>query len=412
MRRWVSLLGCFIGMAMSMSSMLLFPFGLYMTAVTADFGWSRTQFSAALSSIALCNIVALPLAGWAVDAIGAVRCIVLGLIVGCLCYAGLALVNTYAAFVAVACAASVAGCLALYPAYFTVVRGWFDRNLGLALAVASAGVSVGVVGFSYLIKARIDAAGWRNAFVSVALVALLVGLANVLCLIRVNHGPIPEPERLHADEPGVIAGASLGEAVRTREYWMFSVAFMLVVFAGVGPSINLPALIADRGGAPALAATAIAAIALGSLIGRMITGFLLDRYSVTLAATLFFVGQAVGIAALSANINWTVAAAFLMGMAQGAELDIMGFVMARGFGRRFYARIFGSSFALSQLGLIFSPILTAAIFDRTRSYDLALLSFPVLSVVASFLILRANALVRTAEAVSVSEAKVSLLPRS
>ena len=416
MKRWVSLLGCFIGMAVSMSSILIFPFGLYMTSITADFGWSRTQFSGVLSSIAVCNVIALPLSGWAVDKIGAVRCILLGLVIGCLCYACLALVHTYSAFVALACAASVAGCLALYPAYFSVARGWFDRNLGLALAVAAAGVSIGVVGFSHLISARINAVGWRSAFVTVAVVALFIGLANVLVLVKVNPGPIPAPERLHADGQGVIgsvpSSVPLSEAVRTPEYWMFSIAFMLVVFASAGPSINLPALIADRGGAPTLAATAISTIALGSLVGRIITGFLLDRYPVALTATLFFAGQAIGIAALSAGIVWTVAAAFLLGMAQGAELDIMGFVMARRFGRRFYARIFGSSFALSQLGLIFGPILTAAIFDHARSYDFVFLSFPLLSVVAIFLILRGDALVRAAQVSAVHEARVSAVPRA
>jgi hypothetical protein len=67
MRRWAVLLGCSIGMAVSISSMLTFPFGLYMKAVAADFGWSRPQFSVTLSFVAICNMVMLPPAGFAVD---------------------------------------------------------------------------------------------------------------------------------------------------------------------------------------------------------------------------------------------------------------------------------------------------------------------------------------------------------
>ncbi len=398
MRRWLALLGCFIGMAVSMSSMFIFPFGLYMTAVSSEFGWSRTQFSAILSFIALCNVFTLPLAGWAVDKIGPAMCILVGLVAGCLCCAGLALVHAYWAFVAVSCGASMAGCLALYPAYFTIVRGWFDRNLGLGLAVASAGVSVGVAAFSALIKLRIDAAGWRNALVTAAALAMLLGLINLLCLVKQNRGLLPISERLPADDPVIVVGESLGDAVRTPEYWLFSIAFALVVFAGAGPNLHLAALLADRGGSPASIAGAVAAVAIGSLAGRIITGLLLDRFTVTVAATLFFVGQMLGIAMLSVQVPWPAAAAFLLGMAQGAELDMMGFVMARRFGRRYYARIFGSSFALSQLGLIFSPIAMAAIFDSTRSYDLALLTYPALPLTAIFLILRANALSSTAKA--------------
>ena len=75
----------------------------------------------------------------------------------------------------------------------------------------------------------------------------------------------------------------------------------------------------------------------------------------------------------------------------GAELDIMGYVMARRFGRPAYARIFGTSFAISQIGLIISPISMAAIFDSTGSYGIALLGYLPLSVLAFVLVARANA---------------------
>ena len=389
MKRWLALCGCFIGMAVSVSSTLLFPFGLFMAPLTTEFGWTRTEFSSVLAVVALCNVVVFPIAGWAVDRIGPIPCILAGLLVSGLCQAALALVHGYGAFVTFDCAASAAGCFALYPAYFAIVRGWFDRNLGVALAVASAGVSVGVAAFSYLIKARIDAAGWRDAFVTVAAVATAIGLANLLLLVRENKGPMLASERLSVSE-GPILGASLQEALRTPEYWLFSISFMLVVFVGAGPNTHLPALIADRGGSSGSVVAAVAAIPIGSLIGRIITGLLLDRFPATFAATLFFAGQAIGLLMLWAGTGWTAVATLLIGMAQGAELDMMGFVMARRFGRRSYARIFGSSAAISQLGLIASPVVMATIFDRTQSYSLALLCYPILSLVAIFLIVRAS----------------------
>ena len=196
-------------------------------------------------------------------------------------------------------------------------------------------------------------------------------------------------ERLTVSE-GPILGASLQEALRTPEYWLFSISFMLVVFVGAGPNTHLPALIADRGGSSGSVVAAVAAIPIGSLIGRIITGLLLDRFPATFAATLFFAGQAIGLLMLWAGTGWTAVATLLIGMAQGAELDMMGFVMARRFGRRSYARIFGSSAAISQLGLIASPVVMATIFDRTQSYSLALLFYPILSLVAIFLIVRAS----------------------
>ncbi|MCP5328940.1 MAG: MFS transporter [Steroidobacteraceae bacterium] len=390
MRRWTVLLGCFLGLAVSTSAILMFPLGLYMQPVTTEFGWSRTQFSSVLSVVALGNIIALPLAGYAIDRFGPIRCIAVGLVIACLSYAAVGQASSYALFLALCTLASVAGCLAHYPAYFTIARGWFDRNIGLALAIASAGVSTGVAGFAWLIKATIAAGGWRVAFATVGTTAAVIGLGSLLFLIRSNPGVLPAAEQLRTPRADATVDATLGEALRSRDYWYFTLGFALIVFAGAGPNLHLPALMADGGAGTAAIAAAVAAIPLGSLAGRVVAGMMLDRFSVRAPAAVFFGAQAVGILLLWVDLRSAVAAAFLMGTAMGAELDIMGYVMARRFGRRAYARIFGTSFALSQIGLIISPIGMAAIFDVMGSYDIALLGYLPLSIFAFVLVALAN----------------------
>ena len=391
MRRWVVLLGCVLGLAVSMSAILMFPFGLYMKPMTTEFGWSRTQFSSVLSVIALGNIVALPLAGIAIDRFGPLRCIAVGLVVGCLSYAAVGQVNSYPAFVALCTLASAAGCLAHYPAYFTIARSWFDRNIGLALAIASAGVSIGVAGFAWLIKTTIDASGWRVAFATVAATAAVIGIGSLVLFVRSNPGVLPVAEQRPMLRENVEADATLREALRSRDYWLFTLGFALIVFAGAGPNLHLPALMADSGAASAAIAAAVAALPLGSLAGRVMAGLMLDRFAVRAPAALFFGAQGLGILLLWADVRFAIGAAFLMGTAIGAELDIMGYVMTRRFGRRAYARIFGTSFAISQIGLIISPIGMAAVFDATGSYEIALLGYAPLSVLAFVLVALANA---------------------
>ncbi len=390
MRRWMVLLGCFIGMAVSISATLAFPFGLYLHAMTTEFGWSRTQFAATLSFVSLGNIVMLPVAGYAVDRIGASRSILIGLILGCLFCAAVALIRSYLAFIVVSCLASMSGSLALYPAYFSVVRGWFNRNLGLALAVASAGVSIGVAVFAHLITATIAAHGWRRAFVTTAAVAFVVGLINLLLLIRENPGPLPAAEHLPDEAEGALTGLSLGAALRSVDFWLFSIAFLLIVFAGSGPQVHLPALLADKKVSPGIIASVIGALALGSVAGRIASGFLLDRISFRVVAAIFFFGQALGIFMLWWNISLAIVAALLMGGALGAEIDLMGFVMARRFGRLAYARILGVALAVAQSALLVSPVGTGIVYDVYGSYDLVLQLYPVLPVVAVVLILFAD----------------------
>jgi MFS family permease len=390
MRRWLVLLGCFIGMAISISATLMFPFGLYLEAITREFGWSRTQFAATLSFISFGNIVMLPIAGYAVDRIGPSRSILIGLLLGSASCAAIAVVRSYAAFVVVSCIASMTGALALYPAYFAIIRGWFDRNLALALAVASAGVSVGVAAFARLVTVMIDAHGWRSAFVASSVVALVVGLLGLRILIRENRDELPSTERLPQEEEGALSGLSLGEALRTADFWLFSVAFLLVVLAGSGPQVHLPALLSDKGLSSGVIASVVAALAGGSVAGRIATGALLDRVSFRLVAAMFFLGQALGILLLYWRPSLAILSALLMGGALGAEIDIMGFVMARRFGRVAYARILGVALAVAQSALLIGPVGTGIIYDRFGSYDLVLWTFPLLSMAAVVLIGFAN----------------------
>lgn len=390
MKRWFVLLGCFIGMGVSPPAIFLLPIGLFLKSMTAEFGWSRTEFTMIISTAALSNAVIMPFAGYLADRFGAPRTIAVGTALGCGCYAALSLTNSYGGFIVVAASAVMLGNLASYPAFMGLAQRWFDKRLGFALAITSTGLAVGVAGFSYLIATTIEQHGWRTAFLTVGTVAVIVGFANLLFLIRDNKGAVPEAER----RDGVVridkGGMSLGEALRTRDFWLYAVSFSLVIFALVGCNVHLPALLTDRGASAAQIASVVAIGSAGSLFGRLFTGIMLDRFSVRSVAGLFLSGQVIGFLVLLDGLRWALPASFLLGLVQGAEIDMMGYVIARRFGRSVYARIFGTCFAVTLLGATAGPIAMAAIFDRTNSYDLGLMLLPLCPLLAFGLLCQAK----------------------
>lgn len=382
MRRWSVLLGCFIGMGVAIPIVLMLPFGLYMKSVTMEFGWSRTQFSAIISIASVFNAVALPVAGYLVDRFGARRLVAIGTALGCGSYMALSLVHSYVGFIALAVLAVTTGNLASYPAYMGVAQRWFDKRLGLALAITSTGVAVGVGAVSYVITNTIELSGWRDAFLVVGIGTLVIGLANLLFLLRDNTGPMPEAERRDAIVQLDVRSDSLAGALRTREFWLYALSFSLVIFALVGCNFHLPALLSDRGAAPTLIASIVAIGSAGSLFGRLFTGLLLDRFPARNVLGVFLLGQAIGFLLLLNGLRWALPAGFLLGAVQGAEIDVMGYVVARRFGRGAYSRIFGTCFAITLTGAMAGPLVMAAIFDRTASYDLGLVLFSLLPVLA------------------------------
>lgn len=390
MKRYLVLLGCFIGLTVATSAILMIPLGLYMKAMTAEFGWSRTQFSTVLALAGVSYALTMPVAGFLVDRFGSPRVIVSGVVLGSTCYAALSQVSSFAMFAALVCLTVVTGTLAGYPAYLGLVQRWFDKRLGLALAIASAGVAVGVACSSWAITSIIASQGWRSAFLIIGCAALAIGLANAILFLRDNRGPVPEAERVEHAPEGQVLGASLSEALRQTDFWLYTASFTLLLVAAVGTNFHLPALLADDGASPSQIASVIALVSAGSLVGRLATGTMLDRWPARIVASMFYIGQVVGLLLLLHGLSWALPAGFLLGAAQGAEIDLMGFLIARRFGRLAYGRIFGSCFAVTLIAVIVSPVLTAMIYDRAGSYDIALMAFPVLTVVALLLLLRSD----------------------
>ena len=394
MRRWLVLLGCFIGMALSTPAILMQPLGLFLKSMTAEFGWSRTTFSSVVAMASLANIIILPIAGYLVDRFGPRKIIAIGVVLGCASYTAISQANSYATLIALIMLAVAAGNLASYPAFMSLAQRWFDKRLGFALAITSTGLAVGVAIFSFIISQTITLDGWRAAFVTVGSIALMIGLLNVLLLVRDDEAP----GAVATLEPPASLGSSetLLAALKTRDFWLYTSAFTLIIFGVVGCNFHLPAMLSDRGATPSLIASVVAVGAAGSLFGRLVTGILLDRYSVMRVASVFFVGQAIGFLLLLDGLQWVLPASFLLGAVQGAEVDVMGYVVARRFGRSAYARIFGTCFGITLVGAMIGPMAMATIFDRTGSYDLGLMLLPVLPFVALLLLWRVRPLIRQA----------------
>jgi nitrate/nitrite transporter NarK len=384
-------------MGVATPAILMVPLGLFLKSMTGEFGWTRTEFSGMIAAASVFYALVMPFGGYLVDRFGARSIIAIGTALGCCSYAALSLAHSYGELIAIMIAAVTLGNLASYPAFMGLARRWFDKRLGVAFAITSTGQAVGVAVFSYVITRTIALHGWRAAFLTVGIAALVIGLANLVFFVRDNEGPVPAAERRHDIDGIDNTSVSLKEALRTRDFWLYSGSFLLVIFAVVGCNVHLPALLSDRGASPTRIASVVALGSAGSLFGRLFTGMLLDRFSVRIVAGIFYLAQVIGLLLLLGDLQWALPASVLLGAVQGAEIDVLGYVVARRFGRLAYSRIYGACFAVSLVGAIVGPVAMATIFDRTGSYDLGLMLFPLCPVLAFGLLCAARLSPRTSE---------------
>jgi predicted MFS family arabinose efflux permease len=272
------------------------------------------------------------------------------------------------------------------PAYAKAVSAWFDERRGLALGIAMAGIGIGATLVPQFARLVIAAYGWRAAYVALGVLTFAVAFPAVALFIR-------EPDagaRVAGREPAALPGLMLGDSLRSSSFWLLAVAVFLVVTTINGIVAHLVPLLTDRGIDVRQATSTLSLVGLSTIAGRLVAGYLLDRFFAPyVAAGLFLLPlAAVGLLIAGAGASAPALAAVSLGFGLGAEVDVIGFLAGRYFGLRAFGQIYGCLFAIFTLGTGLGPVLMAVSFDVTQSYDVTLTAFGIALVCASVLVSR------------------------
>lgn len=382
MRRWFGspwwvVFASVCGLLVSEGPVNVFAMAVFLKPVTEGLGLGRGTFASALLVRAAFTAAACPLLGWLIDRWSLRRVMIPGLLLYAIVTAGYALIPA-SPFLLICLIFAVAGVIASCQTpipYATATAQWFDRRRGLALGVALAGVGLGVAASPPLAAMLIGRVGWRLAFVGLAIIVLLVSFVPVATFLR-EPAQRAGANRARAD---ALPGSTAGEAFRTRLFWLLGGAFFCSVIAINGSLTHLVALLTDRGLATESATAALSTAGVALILGRVVSGWCLDRFSGPYVATAFVLLPMSGIAALASAAGGAVPflAAAACGLGIGAELGLMAFFASRYFGLSSYAKIYGALFAMFEVGV--GPALAGVSFDLFRSY------VPVLALYESLL---------------------------
>lgn len=163
-----------------------------------------------------------------------------------------------------------------------------------------------------------------------------------------------------------------------------------------GVVVHLIPLLRDLGAGPVGAARTASLVGLSSVVGRLGIGMLLDRFSAPLVSLFVLALAATGIGLLWLDgAAWGALAAILIGMAAGAEIDLLAYLTASHFGQREYGAIYGWQYSVFALGYGLSPLALGLMRDATGDYALALAVSSLLVGVAALLMLGLRGHVRT-----------------
>jgi MFS family permease len=391
--RWWVVLASASGLMVGGGAINVFAFGVFMKPVTESLGIDRGVFSTGIAISALLNALACPLVGWLIDRFGARRVMIPGILLCALATAsyGLLQASPLVIMVTFAVAGFVFG-VQTPIAYATVTSQWFDRQRGLALGLAMAGVGLGVALIPQIASVLIAKYGWREAFVGLGICVLAFAFVPVALFIREPPGFLRSAERrAGAGTQPAVPGIEIGEALRgSWQFYALTVAFFLAIVAINGTISHVVALLTDRGIPLQVATGALSASGLAIICGRVLSGWCLDRFWGPYVAVVFFVIPMIGIGLLDSGAGGAVpvVGAALCGLGIGAEVDLMAFFVSRYFGLRDYGKVYGTMFAVFSFGVGVGPAISGWVFVRFHSYDPVFVFYEVLLGITCVLFLR------------------------
>jgi MFS family permease len=267
--------------------------------------------------------------------------------------------------------------------YGLVVSGWFNRRRGLALGLMMIGIGAGAIVMPQVAGMLIARHGWRGAYVTFGWSVLLLAMPVVAIFLREK----PHPWSAQASLVNDADGWPWREIRSSCDFWLMIVAFVLVSASVQACLIHLVQLMADGGVRANIATFAASVSGAALLVGRVGTGYFLDRCSGPVVARTVFASAALGIALLAVRVPAAMfAGAFLIGLGLGAEADIIAYLLGRYFGLRSFGTAFGFAFGLFVLAAGAGPLLMGLAFDRTGSYRPALAGFCLATALAAVLV--------------------------
>jgi MFS family permease len=369
-RGWSVLLACFVGIGVSLVSLIYYSGGIWVKPWQEEFGWTRAEIGLGQGLGTVAIVLGAPLAGALIDRYGLRRMASLSLILYGL---GIYLISTmsgglwmfYVMFFLMSLAA-----LPSTPLGFTrAVNAWFDQNRGLALGISLTSTGVGGFLIPKLLTPYVAVHGWRSGFVVLATM-VLVAVPIVYLLVR------NEPDIVDVQDnatPEDQEGISLRAASKMRSFWMLAVIFFFIAVAVLGLIPSFIPLLQDAGMDAAQAGGLAAYLGLSVVVGRLATGWLIDRIFAPYVLFGVFVFVALGCLALGlGGVSYALLGAIALGLAVGAEVDLIGYFTAKYYGMKHYGSIYGVMYSIFSLGAIISPVVAGAIWDHHGNYNLAL----------------------------------------
>ena len=379
--------------------------GVFLKPITEEFGWTRSQFTWAMTIGTIAGSIVAVGAGRLLDRYGGRWLMASGFVVLSASFLLMARMTTIWEFYTLQIFSRLFHMGVLSTGMMVIVPQWFIAKRGRAVALGNMGSRAGGAAWPLFIQWVLSISSWRLASAVVGGSALLLGALPAAIFLRrrpediglLPDGITPE-EAAKADADGGRGATGRRDVsltprqvIKMRSFYFLTISFSLLFFAASATNLHLIPYLTDQGISNYVAVWVVTIWAIGAFTGSFTAGVLSDR----LGARWLGVGQAlvlaVGYAGLMLIPSGPVALAWGLayGFFHGWSGPLQQVMLADYFGRHSLGAIRGMTWPFPALANAIGPIVASLVFDNQGSYLLVFGAFVAMSTLGSLLLLLA-----------------------
>jgi predicted MFS family arabinose efflux permease len=388
-RRWAVVAALSVTETVSYG-ILYYAFAAFLVPMQRDLGFSTAQLTGAFSLGLLVAAVAGIGVGRHLDRRAPRALMTGGSIAGVLLVLAWSRVESLAALYVIWLGIGAVMAMVLYEVAFTVLAKTFREPGERRQAMTAMTLVAALASFIFvpLSHALIDAHGWRDALVVLAAILAVATVPLHAVVLR-----LPPDGGAAAREPRDAPAVPAGEALRSRPFWLLSIAFLLASLVAIAMLVHAIPFLIDRGHSAAFAAFAVGLVGISQIPGRVLFGLLAARLPRPHATAAVFVLIAAGVAVVvGVHATWAVLLGLvLLGMGNGMGTLARATAIADLYGGRAYGTIASVAASLTTTARAGGPV-AAAVVAAAVGYDALLWTLVAVAALAAALAYRAEVL--------------------
>lgn len=364
-----------------------YALGVMMKPLEDEFGWTRAEISAGPLVTSIVAVLLAVAGGKLVQKHGARKVALIGvplyaIALSLISTAGPSIMSWLALYALLAVAL-----ISVFPSVWSAaIAERFDKSRGIAMAIVLSGTGIASATVPYLGATLIESYGWRGAYIGLAMLSFAIVFPLVVLMFAKDTPPSRANETPAEDQ----ASTEIRGELASPKFIRLAIAGVIYSLGATGLGINAVPILMEEGFSLIAAAEIVGLIGIGTIIGRIVGGVLLDYIDGRYVA----IGCAVGalstaIILLGTDQSTTAAsvACLLLGFTAGAEYDACAYLTSKHFSQRNFAALFGLLGGLFGFTSGIAPFIANTLYGVFGNYDAILTAVVPIFVVSSILFL-------------------------